>query len=423
MYNDLLAKNPNAVAALLGLADTYIAQQKWTEGINAINRARTAAQTDPGPGLKLVHVYEMRQDWANAKTVAVELAAQFPGDANILDIQGQAQLAAGDTNGAVSSFKRAYALAPSSAPILSRYLAALSSAKYFTEARGVLQEAVSRDPRNPSFKADLIRVEGEIIGADASVAKARLLATDDPENNIYDLVSAELYEKAGRTPDAIAVLEKASITRPSDETLTVALAQLYNRAGDFRKAEAVLVPRLRADPGSVAIGTAMAQQYLATGRPRDAKDLLTGLLARRPNDVTVLLGLSEVATNERNWPEAMDYLNRARAAGPNDPVPGIALVNLELSRQDGKNAVNTAAQIAKQFPTNPSVLDVRALSRPGFEGAIATYERIYQLSPNSAPAMAAYVSLLNGGKEFSKARLSCKPRLPAIPRIILSRPT
>jgi len=124
LYNDLLAKDPNEVVALLGLADTDIAQQKWAEAIDAINRARTAAPNDSAPGLKLISVYEMRGDWTSAKALAAELAAQFPGNANILDTQGQAQLAAGDTNGAVSSFKRAHALAPSSAPVLSHYLAA-----------------------------------------------------------------------------------------------------------------------------------------------------------------------------------------------------------------------------------------------------------------------------------------------------------
>ena len=233
LYNELLTKNPNEVSTLLGLADTYIAREKWTEAIDAINRARTAAPNDPAPGLKLVDVYEKRLDWANAKTVAAELAAQFPGDANILDIQGQAQLAAGDKNGAISSFRRAYGLAPASVPILSRYLTALSGAKYFTEARGVLQGAVDRDPRNPSLKADLIRVEGEISGVDAAVAKAHALATGDPENNIYELVSAELYEKAGRTSDVIAVLEKGSgsktIERPGDAGLDRELAPAGSR--------------------------------------------------------------------------------------------------------------------------------------------------------------------------------------------------
>jgi len=419
LYNGLLAKDANQAGALLGLADTYIAQQKWTEAIDAINRARTAARNDPAPGLKLVGVYERRQDWTNAKTVLAELAAQFPGNANILDAQGQAQLAAGDTNGAVSSFKRAYALAPDSAPILSRYLAALNGAKYFTEARGVLQDVVARDPRSSSLKAELIRVEEKIGGVDAAVAKARALAIDDPGNNIYDLISAELYEKAGRIPDAVAVLEKAAAAKPSDEGLTIALARVYNRAGDFLKAERVLASRLQADPESIAIGTTMAQQYLATGRTQDAKKLFADLLARRPNDVGVLLGLAGVATTERNWPEAADYISRARAAGPNDPAPGLALVNLQLLRKDQQSAVTTAAQIAEQFPTNFDVLDAKGRAQLAFgdtEGAIATYKRIYELFPNSSPVMMGYVALLREAKEFSKAQAVLQVALARDPK-------
>ena len=44
LYNELLTKNPNEVSTLLGLADTYIAQQKWTEAIDTLNRARSAAR-------------------------------------------------------------------------------------------------------------------------------------------------------------------------------------------------------------------------------------------------------------------------------------------------------------------------------------------------------------------------------------------
>jgi cellulose synthase operon protein C len=419
LYNDLLAKDPNEVVALLGLADTYIAQQKWAEAIDAINRARTAAPNDSAPGLKLISVYEMRGDWTSAKALAAELAAQFPGNANILDTQGQAQLAAGDTNGAVSSFKRAHALAPSSAPILSHYLAALNGAKYFTEAHGVLQEAVARDPQNSALKADLIRVEGEINGLDAAVAKAHAWAASDPNNDIYDLVSAELYEKAGRIPDAIAVLEKAVSGRPSDDELGIALARLYGRSGDFAKAESLLTPRLHADPKSVALGTAMAQQYWTTGRTQDAKKLLADLLARQANNSVVLLGLAEIATAERNWHESTDYINRARTAGTNNPEVGVALVNLELLRQDSKNAVAIATQIADQFPTNFDVLDAKAraqIASGDTEGAIATYERRYELFPNSIPAMLSYVALLNGAKEFSKARTVLQAALARYPK-------
>jgi putative PEP-CTERM system TPR-repeat lipoprotein len=419
LYNYLLAKDPNEASALLGLADTYLAQQKWEEAVDAINRARMAARNDPAPGLKLVAVYQTRGDWTNAKTVAAELTTQFPANANILDTQGQAQFAAGDTNGAVSSFKRAYALAPNSAPILSHYLASLNDAKYFTEARGVLQEAIVRNPHNLSLKANLIRIEGKISGIDAAVAKAHALASSDPENNIYDLVSAELYEKAGRISEAIAVLQKAAAARPTDEDLSIAMARLYNRLGNFPQAEGLLTRRLEADPKNIAIGIAMAQQYLTIGRTQDAKKLFAGLLAQQPNDIVVLLGLAGIATTERNWPEAADYINRARTAAPEDPAPGLALVNLELSRQDAKSALTTATQLAEQFPTNSDVLNAKGraqIASGDTEGATATYKRIYELSPNSTPAMGDYVALLNGAKEFSTARTVLQGALARDPK-------
>ena len=419
LFGDLLAKDPNDIAALLGLADAYAAEKKWTEAIDALNRARTVARNDPAPGLKLVGIYQRRQDWANAKAVAAELAAQFPGNVNILDTQGQAQLAAGDTNGAISSFKRAHELAPDAVPILARYLAALDDAKYFTEARGVLQEAVARNPQNSSLKTDLIRVEGEVSGVDTAVAKARAFAAADPRSSIYDIVSAELYEKAGRRVEAISVLQKAVVAQPTDDGLAIALARLYNHSGDFSKAEEVLMSRLRADPKSIAIGTAMAQQYTTTGRTQDAKKLFADLLTRESNNVTALLGLAQGETTERNWLEAGDYINRARAAAPNDPAPGIALVNFQLSRQDWKDAVTTAAQLAEQFPNNPDVLDAKGRAQTASgdsEGAIATYERRYELFPTSLSAMAGYVALLKEAKEFAKARTVMQAALARDPK-------
>jgi predicted Zn-dependent protease len=419
LYNGLLAKKSVQATALLGLADVYISQQKWTEAIDAINQARTAAQNDPTPGLKLVELYETREDWTNAKAVAAELATQFPGNAKILDAEGQVQLAAGDAIGASSSFKRAYELAPNSAPILSRYIAALRGAKYFTEAHGVLQEAVARDPQNPSLKVDLIQVEAEINGVDAAAAKARAFATDDPKNIIYDLTSAELYERAGRIPDALAVLEKASAANASDENLTTALARLYNRSGDFRKAEDVLASRLRTDPKNITIGTAMARQYLVTGRAQDAKKLFAELLEQQPNNGVILRGLADIATTEQNWVQAVDYLNRARAAEPTNPAPGIALVNLQLSRRDWPNAVATANQIAGQFPANIEVLDAKGraqIASGDNAGALAIYKRIYELSPGSIPATARYVALLREAKEFSQAQTVLQAALARDPK-------
>ena len=419
VYTDLLAKKPRDITALLGLADIYIAQKKWPEAIDTINRARTAEQNNPAPGLKLVSLYELRQDWNSAKAIAGELSAQFPGDAEVLQAQAQAQFGAGDIDGAISSYKHAYELTPNSMPILSRYLSLLNTGKYFAEARGVLQEAINRDPRNAALKGDLIRVESEINGVDAAVVRAHALARDEPDNDVYDLVSAELYEKAGRTTDAIAVIEKAVAAKPSDDRLVIALARLYGLAGDPAKAEGALTQRLKADPKDFAISAALAQRYAATGRLEDAKKIYADLLSQQPKNVAILLGLAEVFTAERKWEEATDYINRARTAAPSNPAPGIALVNLYGLRQDWKDATAIATEAVQQFPVNPDVIEAKGRVQAASgdtEGAIATYKRAYELAPSSAPILARYLALLNQAKDFPLARTVLQAALARDPK-------
>ena len=191
VYTGLLSKKPNDasnspsikandVAALLGLADIAIAEKKWTEAIDDLNRARTIAKTDPAPGLELIKLYQSRADWDSAKAVAVELGQQFPQDANVAEAQGRTRLEAGDEKGALASYKLAQQLAPNSIPILSRYVGLLRQAGYLRDARDVLQDAVGRNPRNVSIKADLIRVEAELDGLDTAIYEARGFANDDP---------------------------------------------------------------------------------------------------------------------------------------------------------------------------------------------------------------------------------------------------
>jgi putative PEP-CTERM system TPR-repeat lipoprotein len=430
VYADLLSKKPDAAsnspstkasdsAALQGLAEIAIAQQQWAEAIDHLNHARSIARTDPAPGLRLVSLYEQRAIWDSARVVAVELGQQFPQDANVAEAQGRTCFEAGDIKGAIASYKRAHELAPGSLSILAGYVGLLRQSGYVRDARDVLQDAVAQHPRNAAIKAELIRVEAALDGLDTALFEARGFAKDDPDNPLYDQVSAELYEAAGRIPEAIAVLAKALAARPSDQGLRIALARLCSRSGDLRQAEKVLVAGLQADPTSSAVGTALARQYLASGRAPEAKQLFADVLARQPNDVGALLGLAAVATTEWDWPQATDYLNHARAAQPTDPAPGIALVNGALLRQEWQNALTASTRLAEQFPTNAEVLDAKARAQTASgdsAGALATYQRIYQLSPSSIPAAANYVAVLNGAKEFVKAQTVLRAALARDPK-------
>src|SRR6266851_154682 len=402
-YNDLLSKKANDTTALLGLADIAIVEKNLSEATDLLKTARAAAKFDPTPGLKLVGLYESRRDWNSAKAVAAELSVQFPRDADVLATRGRTQFESGDAKAAISSYKLAHQLAPDSAPILSRYLALLRQAKFFRDAWDVLQQAVPRDPKNTSLKADLIRVDAEIDGLESAVRRAREFARSDPDNSLYDLVSAELYEKAGRAADAVALLEKALAARPADDDLTVALSRLRTRMGDLGKAEAVLTARLKTDPKDIAVNSALAPLYLMTGRPDDARKVYDDVLSQRPNDISALMGIAYVAVGEKRWLEAMEYIKRARSAAPNDPTPGVRLVNLYVLRRDWKNAAATAAELAEKFPTNVDVIDVQARAQIGAgdtDGALSTYKNAYEIAPDSTQILSIYLDSLKAAKNF-----------------------
>ena len=248
VYSDLLTRKSTDVTALLGLADIAIAARDWSDAIDLLNKARGAATYDPIPGLKLTEVYEVRGDWKSAKAVAAELYAQFPRDVNVVVALGRTRLESGDTNAALSAYKLANQLAPDSARIQSAYVALLKQAGLFREARDVLQQAVIRNPQNAQLKADLLRADAAIDGVAGAVARAQTFAAAEPGNSIYDLVSAEFYEKGGRPGEAAAVLEKALAAHPSDDAVAIALTWLYTRMGDLGKAEKLLSARMRADP-------------------------------------------------------------------------------------------------------------------------------------------------------------------------------
>ncbi len=419
VYNDLLAKKPNDVTGLLGLADIAIAEAKWSEATDIINRARSIARNDPAPGLKLVSVYEMRRDWGSAKAVAGELSTRFPRDVDVVEAQARTQIEAGDTDGAISSYKLAHQLAPNSAPILSRYVALLNEAKYYRDARNVLRDAVAADPRNASWKTDLIRAEAEVGGVDAALAEARRFAKDDPDDTRYQLISAELYEKAGRDAYASRFLEEAVAAHPSDNGLVIAFSRVLGRTGDFGKAETVLTTRLAADPKNDAIKAALAPIYMMTGRPNMAREAYRDLLTQRPNDVAALIALANLEIAERKWPEAQDYIARARAAAPNDPTPGLTLANLYALRQDWKSAITVMAELGEKFPANFDVLDTKArveLESGDTQGAVVTYKRAHELAPSSPLALSRYLAALKAAKNFRSARTVLQAALERDPR-------
>ncbi len=318
-YQDLLAKKPNDVTGLLGLAEVAVTRQEWDQATDYLNQARTATPNDPTPGIQLVNLYLLRGDSQRAKAITDQLAAQFNTNPNVLDAQGRAQVAIGDNNGAVSTYKRAYQLTPTSGPIISRYLSLLLVTKNFPEARTLVQQAIDRNPTNAGLKVDLVRVEAQAGGLDAGIAKARSFAQADPDSARYDLVSAELYENVGRNAEAQEVLEKGVLARPSNAELKIALAGFYGRRGELAKSEALLDRVVATNPNNAAALNDLAWMHQQQGDLAKARDLAERAFAVAPRVGQIEDTLGWILLAQGEMEKALTYLKAANTAVPRDP--------------------------------------------------------------------------------------------------------
>jgi predicted Zn-dependent protease len=297
----------------------------------------------------------LQQDWKQAASVAAELAVQFPANVEVLDAQGRVQIAARDTDGALATYKRALEMAPNSRPILSRYASLLKEAKKFQEERTVLQAALDRDPKNTSLKGDLIRVEADIGGLEAGLAKARGFANDDPGNSVYDLVAAELYENAGRKREAIALADQVAATQPTDDNLTLALFRLYTRADDLTKAEGILNARLKVDPKDFAVHSVLAGFYLEQKKFDVAMTEYTRLVAEHPADPTALNNLAWLYQRQGNLAKAREMAERAFAAAPAAAQIDDTLGWILLAQGETDKAMTYLSAANSAAPRNPDI--------------------------------------------------------------------
>jgi Flp pilus assembly protein TadD len=191
----------------------------------------------------------------------------------------------------------------------------------------------------------------------AGLAKAHDFAKEDPGKPLYDIVSAELYEKGGRQDDAVDLLEKAVAARPSEGALIGALSSLYVRTGDPAKAEAMLNARLKANPTDAASRSALASFYLEQKKYDDAIAEYTRVIAERPADAAALNNLAWLYQQKGDLAKARGLAEQALAVAPPAPLPLIddTLGWILLAQGEAEKALTYLAAASLSAPKNPDI--------------------------------------------------------------------
>ncbi|MBL0150805.1 MAG: tetratricopeptide repeat protein [Ideonella sp.] len=320
-----LTREPKFYPALLAVADLRRQAGAKPEEVTALlGDAVKASPIDAQPRLVLVDYLLSQGQNKASRAAAQEGIAAMPEDFQLLDAVGRTQLANGETQQAISSFKKISAAQPSLAGPHLRLASAYMIAKDYPSATKSLRDALNVDPNLLAAQRGLVQVALADKRVDEALRVARGLQKQHPNDPIGYLIEGEIQSGQRAWAPAIGAVH---------------LALERNR--------------------STAVATRLHALYASAGRAADADGFATSWLRERPTDAGFLAHLGAVALERKDYAVAEARYRQVLAVSPSDVV---ALNNIAwlMVRQRKSGALSFAERANQLAPDEPLILDTLA---------------------------------------------------------------
>jgi putative PEP-CTERM system TPR-repeat lipoprotein len=349
-YQSLLAKNPNHVAALMGLYWMAFAQDDEAAQARWLTRA---IETNPGamePQLELVRRHAAAGDYDRALLEANALARNYPQNAKVLQILTEIQLQVRDPIAAITTASQLVNIAPSLPRgylLKARSQIAVSNME---DARTTLRHGLDIMPHDAPLTSELVRLEMRAARFDDALALAEDFRTLAAGSTGDELIG-DVYLAMNRLDDAIAAY-KAGYAKAADAALAVRLNTAYVRRSDPDAGIAALKTWVAANPGDYDTRRILAAAQLDRGQLSNAAKNFETLYAANKTDPIVLNNLAWIY-NEQHDPRALEMARKAYAANNNSAqiLDTLGWVSLSSDNQiEGLDYLRMAAAMSPRSP-------------------------------------------------------------------------
>lgn len=395
-FEDLATHDPRQVRAMLAVA--ALALRPGGGAVQAkpwIERALKADTGDRATQTAAIRLYLQAGDATAALQAAQAADVAMPQQPDVLELLGQAQLAAGEPRQAISTLGRAIALRPDSANahlrlaeaydhagqpgqadqhrrraadlapgLTPEQLAVVSAAMTDGRIDKALAVARALQQRRPQ-DASGYRIEGDLLGRtrqwDGAVAAFRkAVARAKPADAALRLHGALMM--AGRTPDAAAFAQEWSQAHPADAGFQLYLAEAAMLGGDIDRAEAAYRRVVELRPESPVALNALAYLAVQRGKP-GALELAQKAVALAPSNADNLDTLSLVYARDKQWDKAIEWQLKAVGLAPEKGGLRLQLARWYLQSGDKAKALEQLAQLARLGPAFSAHAEVEKLKK------------------------------------------------------------
>lgn len=222
-----------------------------------------------------------------------------------------------------------------------------------------------------------------------STTSPALLAADQCDDRNEAIASALRLRRQGDGAGALACLQQARASSPSDPTL---LTDLGVQAYDLRllpEAAAALDAALALRPGYPTAQYALARVELDEGHLPRAETLFRAYLAQRPDDASAHYGLGHLLQMLQRNDEAAAEFHRSLALQPRQTESFYQLGQMDLDLHHDDEARELFTRVLSRFPahggalTGLGILDFRGKAYPA---ARTSLQAAIAASPDYQPA-------------------------------------
>ena len=315
-YQGALKKIPNNATALIGLADLARRRGDHDRMHELLEQAHNGEPKTSRPGLISAMAYLAENRPLKALRMTSQLSAAFPGDPSVLTIHGKAQLAAGDTINAVTTFRQ-LTYQKKSAETLQLLGNAQQAAGQQDDARESYQQALKE---KPGFIPVLVGLYSLELGAgnhQAALTHARAIQQAMPDKPVGYEFEGTAYAVQGETAKSITLFEKAYQMQPG-ERLGIMLAQQYARAGDVRRGLDLLREWAVKQPDNLQIQISLGGMLLEQGLHDEAIRTYEKILQADSSQLIALNNLAWIYSN-RGDGKAVELGKRAYELASTQP--------------------------------------------------------------------------------------------------------
>jgi tetratricopeptide (TPR) repeat protein len=327
----------------------------------------TPQQDDPAATYalaKLTALYGAPERTLELVKVALQ---KHPDDPELLVLRAVARKQLNDLPGARADAERAAQLGPHNEEAVATLAGLYQSQGDTDKARVLVERAVQNVPSSTDLRFILAQIyAGDGRPADAEEQYRKIIELK-PKDSSHRLRLAQFYSKTNQLDAAEATLRTAVEDFPAARAVKLSLVEFLSARRGREVAEAELKNMIAAEPKDYDLQFALARLYRGAGDSQKAEALYRSVIDKErtsPPGLQARNGLAASRLGQDDADGALALANEVLAQNQRDNEALIIRADVELSRNDPRDAISDLRTVQRDQPANAAVL--RALARAHF---------------------------------------------------------